>query len=186
MGRSALGTIEACDRRAWRAWLAKHHSKEAGVWLLFRKGDAGKKGLAYEDAVEEAICFGWVDSLVKRIDDDHYARKFTPRKPDGPWSTINRRRYESLKARGLLTRAGRARPPTDKSGDLPDISPDELPTYIENALRRKPAAWSFFRQLAPSYRKTYIYWIDSAKRDQTKKKRLERALEMLAAGRKPR
>jgi uncharacterized protein YdeI (YjbR/CyaY-like superfamily) len=179
-----VATLDLKSRREWRQWLARHHDSEAGVWLVFHKRHTGVSGIDYEDAVAEALCFGWVDSLVKRLDDARYARKFTPRKPDSKWSTANRRRYEKLEAQGRLAAPGRQRTPTDRSGDAPRSSVDALPGYIEQALRRNTRAWKHFEQLAPSYRRAYIAWIDSAKREETKRKRMREAVGLLAAGKK--
>src|SRR6476469_7956384 len=114
-----LPTLEIRCRDDWRNWLREHHDSTAEIWLVFHKGLAPEPRMGYEDAGEEALCFGWIDSLVKRLDGDRYARKFTPRKPDSKWSTINRRRYAGLQARGLLAPPGVERAPTARSGDAP-------------------------------------------------------------------
>jgi len=179
-----LKTLDVGSRREWRNWLRKHHASDALVWLVFRRGPTAEKSLSYDSAVEEALCFGWIDSIVRRLDDDRYARKFTPRKPESKWSTINRERYAKLKARRLLAAPGLERPPTGRSGDQPRPSLSALPSYIENQLRANGRAWDYFEQLAPSYRRAYIAWIDSAKREETKQKRLREATALLASGRK--
>ena len=102
-----LMTLQVRSRRQWRAWLAKHHASSPGIWLVRHKQHAGVESMAYEDLVREALCFGWVDSLIKRLDDDRYAIKVTPRKPTSKWSDINRKRWAELKAAGLLI--GRSR-----------------------------------------------------------------------------
>ena len=168
---------------AWRKWLAAHHNSEPEIWLVFYKVHTGRPSIAYGDALDEALCFGWVDSLIKRLDDDRYARKFTPRKADSRWSTVNRKRYEALQSSGRLMPAGIARPPTNKSGDAPQYS--AVPSYVEAALRKDRAAWRFFETLAPSHRRQYIAWIDSAKKEETKLKRLQEAIQMLIAKHKP-
>lgn len=180
----SLNTLEAQTSDAWRKWLAEHHDKETAVWLVFYKQHTGQPSIDYSDAVDEALCFGWVDSLIRRLDDARYARKFTPRKPDSKWSTSNRRRYDQLKARGRLMPAGLNRPPTDRSGDAPRPSLSRVPTYIREALRTAPEAASFFETLAPSYQRMYVAWIDSAKRTATKMRRLEEAIGLLAQGKK--
>jgi len=105
--------LEIQDRREWRTWLARHHASSAGVWLLFYKAHTGRQRLSYEDSVREALCFGRIDSLVKRIGDDRNALKFTPRKPASKWSDLNRKRWAELQAAGLLAAAGQATRPTD-------------------------------------------------------------------------
>ena len=179
-----LNTLDARTLEQWREWLAKHHDSESHVWLIFHKSHTGRASIAYNDAVDEALCFGWIDSLIKRLDDARYARKFTPRKADSKWSTTNRKRYAQLRASGRLRAAGLKRPPTSRSYDRPRRWPSKVPQYIRRALRSRPAAWNYFERLAPSHRRMYIAWIDSAKRQETKARRLREAVDLLAAGRK--
>src|SRR5882672_11609026 len=101
-----LMALEVRSRQEWRTWLGKHQATSPGVWLVFYKNHTGVKSIPYEDSVREALCFGWIDSLIKRLDDGRYARKFTPRKRDSKWSTVNRKRYAQLKASGRLMAAG--------------------------------------------------------------------------------
>jgi uncharacterized protein YdeI (YjbR/CyaY-like superfamily) len=180
----AFKTVEAATRQKWRGWLHKHHDSEAAIWLVFYKRQTGRKGVAYRDALEEALCFGWIDSLVRRLDDARFARKFTPRKVDSRWSTVNRRLYADLLARGLVAAPGLRRPPTEKSGDALRPSLATIPACIEQALKADPRAWAFFEQLAPSYRRQCIAWIDSAKREETKEKRLQEVVALMSAGKK--
>jgi uncharacterized protein YdeI (YjbR/CyaY-like superfamily) len=187
MGRVSSKVLNRLDVRTpaqWRSWLADHHASDPEVWLVFYKRHTGQASIAYEDAVDEALCFGWIDSLVRRLDDARFARKFTPRKPDSKWSTSNRKRYALLKASGRLTPAGLDRAPTNRSGDAPRPSLAQVPGYIQDALRRSPVAWEYFRGLAPSYQRLYLGWIDSAKQPATKMRRLEEAVRLLAAGKK--
>jgi len=178
-----LKTLDARTRRQLRRWLAEHHDSESEVWLVFHRRHTGRASVAYEEAVDEALCFGWIDSLITRLDDARYARKFTPRKPDSTWSTANRKRYARLSAGGRLTAAGLKRAPTDRSGDAPRPSLTKIPPYIQQALRSHAAALDYFERLAPSYRRRYIAWIDSAKQQETKARRLGEAVGLLAAGR---
>ena len=184
MRSKTLKTLDARVPEQWRKWLADHHDTESEVWLVFHKRHTGRASIAYEDAVDEALCFGWVDSLIKRLDDARYARKFTPRKPDSKWSTANRKRYAQLKASGRLMPAGLNRAPTDRSYDAPRPSSSKVPQYIQEGLRKRPTAWSCFESLAPSHRRRYIGWIDSARQEETKMRRLEEAIRLLAAGKK--
>lgn len=180
-----LKTLDVRSRRQWRDWLARRHDSESEVWLVFHKCYTGKKSISYDDAVEEALCFGWIDSLIRRLDDDRFARKFTPRKPDSKWSTINRQRYEKLQAHGLLAAPGLERAPTNRSGDAPPRRDwTSLPAYIEEQLKANAPAWGHFEKLTPSCRRAYIGWIGSAKREATKHRRLREAISLLATGQK--
>jgi len=182
MSPAVSGTLDLRTRRQWGKWLADHCALESAIWLIFHKGRTGMRSLSYDDAVEEALCYGWIDSIVRRIDEARYARKFTPRKADSKWSTANRRRYQDLAARGLLAAPGLSPAPTSRSGDAPRPSATELPPYIERALRSSQRASRTFEGLAPSHRRAYIGWIDSAKREETRHRRLREALRLLAAG----
>lgn len=182
--KTPLKTVEAPTVQQWRAWLTKHHDSRSEAWLIFQKRHTGQPSIAYEDAVDEAICVGWIDSLIRRLDGARYARKFTPRKSGSRWSTANRERYARLQASGRLRPAGLKIRPTDRSGDAPRPSVARIPQYIDEALRSHPAARNYFESLAPSYRRMYIGWIDSAKRQKTKMRRLREAIGLLAAGKK--
>ena len=169
----------------WRQWLAEHHDSESELWLVFHRVNTGVASIDYKDALDEALCFGWVDSLVKRLDDQRYARKFTPRRADSRWSAVNRKRYAALEASGRLKPAGINRAPTGRGYDpLPPRfkMPSKVPAYIRNALRKHPAALRHFEALAPSHRRQYLGWIESAKRDETKARRVKEAIRLLTAG----
>ena len=105
---SELTTLHFKTRKEWRAWLAKHHASSPGIWCVFYKAHTGQKSIPYEDMVREALCFGWIDSLIKRLDDSRYVVKVTPRQPTSKWSNLNRKRWAELKAASLLTEAGLA------------------------------------------------------------------------------
>ena len=179
-----LDTLDVRNRQDFRKWLKRHHDSLSEIWLVFHKRHTGVTSIKYDDAVEEALCFGWIDSIIRRLDDARYTRKFTPRKADSKWSTVNRRRYASLESRALLAPSGLKRPPTSRSGDAPKLSVSTVPSYITKTLKANPPAWQFFEQLAPSYRRAYVVWIHSAKRAETREKRLREAISLLAAGEK--
>ena len=180
--RTELTTLILRTPRQWRNWLARHYAASPGVWLVFHKKHTGIKCIPYEDAVREALCFGWIDSLIKRLDDDRYALKVTPRRPGSKWSDVNRKRWSELKAAGLLTAPGLAAAPTNNRYDAP---PAELPSYIARAFKTHPKAWSFFQQLAPGYRRLIVSFIHSAKRPETRQRRIRQSIARLAAGKKP-
>lgn len=177
-------TFDARDLEHWHAWLARHHASESEIWLVFYKIQTGRAGVSYSDALDEALCFGWVDSLIKRLDDERYARKFTPRKAESKWSEINRKRYAELQASGRLQPAGVNRAPTGRAYAAPPKPPATVPDYFEQALKKNTAAKKYFEKLAPSHRRAYLLWVDTARREETKAKRLKEALALLAA-RKP-
>jgi uncharacterized protein YdeI (YjbR/CyaY-like superfamily) len=178
-----LTTLQVTSRRQWRAWLTKHHTSSPGVWLVFYKAHTGVKSILYEDTVREALCFGWIDSLITRLDDHRYALKVTPRKPTSKWSDLNRKRWAELEAAGLLTPAGLATPPTNNIYAPRPVIP-ELPGYIAKALRAHSSAWKFFRELAPTYRRDFVVWIHTARRPETRARRLRESISLLAAGKK--
>lgn len=181
-----MKTFDAGTAGRWRTWLAKHHASEPEVWLIFHKKHTGKPSVSHSDALDEALCYGWIDSLVKRIDDDRYAIKFTPRKPESNWSSINIKRYEALKNAKRLAAPGLARSP--KGRPVVDGPPqDSVPTAamrgaVEQALKKDPTAWKSFAALAPSHQRRYLTWVAMAKRDETRQKRLSEAIEMLRNG----
>lgn len=182
-----MKTFQARTLDQWRKWLAKHHAMESEVWLIFHKKDTGVASIDYKDALDEALCFGWVDSLIKRLDEQRFARKFTPRRPESKWSAVNRKRYAELKREGRLKPPGIERAPTNRAyGPRPTRLeiPSKLPAYIQAALRKNPAALRTFEALSPSHRREYFAWIESAKREETKLRRLEEAIRLLASGKK--
>jgi uncharacterized protein YdeI (YjbR/CyaY-like superfamily) len=178
-----LKRLQVRARREWRAWLEKHHTSSPGIWLVFHKAHTGVKSIPYEDMVREALCFGWIDSLIKRLDDDRYLLKITPRKPTSKWSDINRKRWAELEAAGLLAPAGLAAAPTNNSYAPRPVIP-ELPAYIAKALKANAKAWAFFRELSPTNRRDFVVWIHMAKRAQTRETRIRESIRLLAAGKK--
>ena len=185
MPAQTLATLDVRSRREWRRWLAAHHGTSPGVWLVFHKRHTGVTCLEYDDAVEEALCYGWIDSVLRRRDEARYVRKFTPRRPGSVWSALNRRRYTDLARRGRLAKPGRDRAPTGRPARRPPPPPvPGLPVYVRRALTTRPWAWGAFRRLAPSRRRLYVGWVHSAKREETRERRLREVVRVLAAGKK--
>jgi uncharacterized protein YdeI (YjbR/CyaY-like superfamily) len=168
-----------------------NHESEQVVWLIHYKKHTGKPSLPYNDAVEEALCFGWIDSLVRRIDEERYMQKYTPRKKKSTWSKHNVRRVEKMIAEGKMKSRGMelydfAR----ENGLLPDMDEDkgkglpEAPDYLKQAMELNPAAEKNFNNLAPTYKLQFVGWISDAKKEETRRRRLKEAIDLLAAGKK--
>ena len=171
-------------RDDWRAWLSSHHDTDREIWLVYYKKHSGKPRIPYDDAVEEALCFGWIDSIVRRIDDERFAQKFTPRTNTKRWSAINIERARRMIDSGRMTEAGLAKFHPEKSDQPAPPTSDEVPAFIEKAFKANARAWKNFTNLAPSYRRQYVGWISAAKRDATRLKRIAEAIESLKKSQK--
>jgi uncharacterized protein YdeI (YjbR/CyaY-like superfamily) len=184
-----MHTVYARNRAAWRRWLEKNHASEPrGVWLVYYKPHAGKPSVSYDDSVEEALCFGWVDSLIRRIDDDRYARKFTPRRDDSHWSESNRKRVERLIRAGLMTPVGLAKVEAARASGLwgrdprPEVDERISPQFAA-ALAENQLARGFFERLTPAQQRQFILWINVAKKAETRERRLAESIRLLEQGR---
>ena len=182
--------LHVLKRKEWRAWLAIHHESEKEVWLVFFKRHTGRERLEYDDAVEEAICFGWIDSTIRRLDGERYAQKFTRRSRTSKWSDLNIARAKKMIAARLMTPAGRTRIAPGAlrlkrtKSKAQAAGSDAIPPYIRDGLAADKKAWTFFESLAPSYRRLYVRWVDNAKKEETRLRRLAEMLTTLRAGRK--
>jgi uncharacterized protein YdeI (YjbR/CyaY-like superfamily) len=175
--------LRVTTRAQWRKWLERHHDRETEAWIVYKRAHTGPRQLTYADAVEEAICFGWIDTTVHPIDDDHYMQLFTPRRNLRNWSKINLDRFAKMEAAGLMTDAGRAKKPHDVTPPPPRVqSGDPVPSFIAEALERHPKAKEVFEKLAPSYRRNYIRYIVEAKQEATRARRMEQMIVKLKAG----
>jgi uncharacterized protein YdeI (YjbR/CyaY-like superfamily) len=175
------------DRAAWRSWLADNHAKEKGTWLMFYKKGSGQESVKYEEAVEEALCFGWIDSIMKPGSEQFYYQRFTPRKPKSKWSEINKRRAAKMKRAGLMTPAGLE----VIDFELDEIDPDspvppppDLPENIVRALQAQPPAWENLQAMSPYARRIYSNFLTSAKTPETLAKRLDKAIALLKENKK--
>jgi uncharacterized protein YdeI (YjbR/CyaY-like superfamily) len=171
-------TLYVTKRKAWRRWLARNHLTADEIWLVFYRKASGRPRIAYDDAVEEALCYGWIDSIVKRLDDQRFAQRFSPRRPGSQLSATNRERIGRLQTAGKMTRAGWAavgmRPGTSRKGRGPTLAPD-----IRAALQADPAVWRSFQRFPASYRRIRIGWIEGARRRPAEfRKRLRYFVEM--------
>lgn len=177
------------SRAEWRAWLQQNHATCSEAWLVFYKKHTGEPSIAYRDSVAEAICFGWIDGLRKRLDDERYVHRFTPRGRRSKWSPLNISLAEKMIAEGNMTAAGQAAfeqretyaesfLQAKQSGEV------KLPREIEQVLRSNPEAWKNYTALAPGYRKQFAGWLASAVKPETRKKRLTEAIQLLEENRK--
>jgi uncharacterized protein YdeI (YjbR/CyaY-like superfamily) len=177
-------TVEAADRAAWRRWLARHHGRDGGVWLVIHKKGSTTGSLSYEDAVREALCFGWIDSTANKLDHERYRLWMAPRRPRSIWSAVNKRRVEELLAEGRMREPGAARieaPKANGSGNALDpIDALELPDDLLDAFDRHAGSRANWDGFPPSTRKQILYWIYSAKRDETRARRVEQAASLAA------
>lgn len=190
MGRlEELEFVELPDRASWAQWLEVNHATSPGIWLAVGKKGNQRTALMYEDAVEEALRFGWIDSTLRRLDDDRTKQLFTPRRPKGNWAASNKRRVERLIAEGRMTPAGMAvieRAKADGSwSSLDDVEDLVMMPEFADSLAAMPPAAETYEHLAESRRKMILYWISSAKRQATRDARVAKAVEALAEGRSP-
>lgn len=172
---------------AFRAWLQAHAATAAELLVGYHKVGSGRPSLSWPESVDEALCFGWIDGVRRRIDDQRYSIRFTPRKPGSNWSAINIAKVEQLRAQGRMTPAGEAAfaRRTDAKSVIyayeqpytAELSADELEGF-----QREAAAWRFFEATPPSYRKVVLHWVTTAKRAETRAARLARLMQACAAG----
>ncbi len=166
----------------FRDWLQDSHAARDELWVGYWKKATGRPSMTWEESVDEALCFGWIDGIRKRVDDDAYTIRFTPRRPGSIWSQRNIKRYAALAAAGRIEPAGKdafSRGKAKNSGTSSTL-PDE---YLER-LRSRPAAWADWQSRPPGYRRLVAGWITSARRETTRERRLVALIEDSAAGRK--
>lgn len=180
-----MNTLHVETREKWREWLEKYHSTEKNIWLVHYKKHTGKPILPYEDAVEEAICFGWIDSLVRRIDDDTYAQKYTPRNERSTWSETNKQRARNMIEMGKITEAGMQKLGNSLNEISPEPKTSALPKDMKASLKADEQAWKNFLAFAPGYRRSYIEWVVDAKRDDTRARRISVVVERAKKNKKP-
>jgi uncharacterized protein YdeI (YjbR/CyaY-like superfamily) len=180
--------LEAANRAGWRAWLRQNHARAEEVWLVYYKKATGKPSVGYKESVEEAICFGWIDGLKKRIDDERYCHRFSPRRESSKWTPANIEIAERMIAQKKMAAAGRRafdRREEYDPGFLAERSREPvLSPELEKALRADRPAWDAFEALSPGCRKEYVQWLMSAKREATREKRLVEARALLRKGKK--
>ena len=172
----------------FRQWLEVNHARVSELWVGFFKKDSGKRGLTYGEAVDEALCFGWIDGLKKRVDALSYTHRFTPRKPKSNWSRINIQKVERLKKAGRMRPAGlqayTARVP-ERSGVYSfENAPRELVATEERQFKADATAWDFFQRQPPGYRRLATWWMHGAKKPETRARRLAQLIAESRNGRR--
>jgi uncharacterized protein YdeI (YjbR/CyaY-like superfamily) len=178
------------NRREWRKWLENNHDKKKEAWLLHYKKDSGKAGVSYVEAVEEAICFGWIDSKMKSIDEGKFILKYSPRRAKSIWSQNNKEKAERLIESGRMTNAGLAKiEEAKKSGAWDNAYTDRrkrrMPFDLKKALQTDEAAWNNFQAFANSYRNMYIAWVNSARTEETRMRRISEVVKRSLLNKKP-
>jgi len=172
----------------FRRWLQKNHARERELWVGFYKKESGRPSLTWPESVGEALCFGWIDGVRKRVDETSYTIRFTPRKADSFWSAVNTRRVAEL------TKAGRMAPAGLRAFERRDQERTNRYSYERAAAKLTPAevrrmkesgGWEFFQSLPPSYRRSVTWWVVSAKKDDTRRRRLETVIAASARGQRP-
>ncbi len=178
---------------AWRGWLARHGGQTREIWLTYYKKGSGKTSVAYSEALDEALCFGWIDSTINRLDDERYMQRWTPRKPTSVWSAANKARIRRLTAEGRMAEPGKAtvriakrNGSWDKLNDIDRIDRGgAAPEEVSRAIAAQPELAARFEALPASKKKMLTYWIASAKRPETKARRIGELADIIATGRTP-
>lgn len=191
MKRSPSGPAPAFfeDAASFRAWLKRHGASKAELVVGFRKIGSGKPSITWPESVDEALCFGWIDGVRKRSDDESYQIRFTPRRPGSIWSTVNIAKVEALTVQGRMQPAGLAAyaKRTERKSGVYAYEQEgalELTATERREFRKNTAAWRYFESMAPSYRKTVLHWLVSAKQTATRARRFEQLLAACADGRR--
>jgi len=179
-----LKKVTPKSREAWRAWLDKNHAASQGIWLVFAKKHTGLPSLSYEDAVQEALCFGWIDSLMKSIDDRFHMQMFTPRKPKSAWSVTNKARLAKLMKAGVVTPAGLAAVKLAKKSGSWDtyavVDALTIPPELQRAFEANPEAKKNWPSYTPSAQRSFLHMINGAKRPETREKRVKQVIDYVA------
>ena len=183
----AYERVTAPDSATWRAWLSSNHETSPGVWLIFYKAKSGKPSIDWGTAVDEALCFGWIDSKVVSLDEERYEQYFTKRKPGSPWSKLNKEKIAALEAEDRLAEQGRAAieaAKADGSWSMMDeaealIIPDDLAELLDGS------SLETFRSFSPSRQRNVLAWIVLAKREDTRTRRIQQTAEALSRGEAP-
>ena len=179
-------SITMKDRAAWRTWLERNHESVKEIWIVYAKKHSKMKSVSYEEAVEEAICFGWIDGQVRTVDEDRFMQRFSPRTKKSRWSELNIARAEKMINTGLMTDAGRAifNEAMKQERTVPSLTSYSIPDELEAALASSPVALRNYQNMAPTYRLMYAAWVDTAKMPETRQRRAEKSIGLLMANKK--
>jgi len=188
-----LQQFYAKNRGAWRKWLEKNHKTSPGIWLLYYKKSTGKPRVEYNDAVEEALCFGWIDSMEKSLDEERFMQRFTPRKPKSGWSKSNKDRVEKLMKEGLMKEAGlNAIRIAQENGSWESLDKIyapadqlEIPGDLKKAFARNKKAGANFEKFPVFAKRQFLHWINQAKRPETRKNRIRTIVQKSSMNEKP-
>lgn len=179
----------AAGQKEWRQWLKENHDKEQSVWLVYHKKNSGTPSINYSDAVDESLCFGWIDSTRRSLDENTFTQFFCRRKPTSVWSKVNKAKVKLLIDEGLMTPAGLAVIETAKQNGswtiLDEVEEDIVPDDLAKQLAARPGAEDYFMSLSRSARKSMLQWLVLAKREETRQKRIIEIADLAALGQKP-
>jgi len=172
----------------FRAWLEANHGRATEIWVGFYKKHTGKQGMSWSEAVDQALCFGWIDSVLHRVDEERHVQRFTPRRPNSVWSKVNVTKIKALSAAGLMHPAGMApflaRGAEHEEGYSVGARNTQLAPEYQRRFRAKKVAWTWYRAQAASYQRQTAHWVMAAKREETRERRLEQLIADAAAGRR--
>ncbi len=189
MNKKESKSFHPKSRNAWRKWLEKNHDSEQSVWLIHTKMKEGKRTLTWSDSVDEALCFGWIDSIAKPIDEHTYKQFFSKRKPSSTWSKINKIKVKKLIEDGLMSEAGLKTIEIAKHNGtwsiLDEVEELVIPKDLLKAFKAHAGSKAYFLSLSKSVRKMMLQWIVLAKRDETRQKRIQEIAELAALKQKP-
>lgn len=192
MSKSSLDQLPSLtfrDRKEWRQWLSENHKTSPGIWLIYHKKNSKQTGIQYDEAVEEALSFGWIDSKVNTLDEERYMQVFTPRKPGSTWSKLNKQRVRNLIKMGMMKTSGMEKVESAKKDGswnfLDDIDNLVVPNDLMDALNDNPYAREFYEGYSDSIKKQVLYWIASAKRVETRERRIEKVVKKAENNEKP-
>jgi uncharacterized protein YdeI (YjbR/CyaY-like superfamily) len=182
----AIQRLEFTDRNQWRIWLEENHAERSEAWLVHHRRGFQEFTLRLEEAIEEALCFGWIDGLLRKLDETRYMVRYTPRRPNSVWSVSNIQRVERLIRDGRMTAAGLQKIAEAKENGQWEAAirreqVDIIPPDLEEALRQRRGALAAYRALPASRKKRYIYWLQTAKRPATQQRRIEKIVEEISS-----